>query len=956
MPDAAPRRTRHFLWLLTWAMVLSAGSAWAELTCVVPFSRAHRDSVSAIHRLPGGDALIGTTGGLFRYSAAASRTSTIGSLGRVGAMMGPVRGDWLVQTDSGLYRLDPATSQLTDFVIPAADPVQGVFGPVGGDLLVGISGSLLRYDVGTSTLSVIGGVATGEVYGAHELSGGVALIAAEKGLFRYDPSRPAALSGPLRWEGSGARPHLPVGGTIIGPISALGALSGGRFLIGNPAGLINYDPRTSQAEAITGDPPGAIRGAQVLSNGEVLIMTEIGLHRLDMESSRLSRFEGAIAGTVTVVQELQSGELLVGSALGVFRREPGTSRLMQVGGQTGPVTGIFALPDGSAMIGGQFGLFRYDPALSPATVVPHVPSRLERARPSADTLAITLALRHRCAAAAFIMPFQLRATGPNGVQTVPARVDLLSSAPEGTAHMAGDFVFDRAGEWQLALLQDDKVVGEPLRFSVGAPTLLERARTAWPSVAGGFAAIYAMAFAALLALSHRSTRAFRILTDSVWAKFLTWPFFLLRHVPCVQRWVLEPWFQEVRRGLRRDVPFLDPPAMGVKGQAELASTLLPRLKDQRRLWLQGRSGMGKSSVFAAWERAYFADPETLSAAAARLGFILIMAPVRHYAGLPMDPNRPEAWVVEVVRQRFERFGLGELDAALVRAMLRAGHIAIALDGMNEAERDPALMAFARQFPMVPLLVTSQTQAPEGWESWQLPRDVADLRSGLLKLWLGAERGELLDRRIQDEGLAESIVSGYDLVLVKDLAEHDPAGAVLPRDRTTLYRAMLNRVRDVAGEPLRPDPLRELAWNMVLKRRREISREDAAPLGAQALASLTREGVRVLRQVGSLWEFRHDQMRAFLAASWLAEDLPGAAAIQDVMTKSDVFTLARREQQDVWRFLSALLTEEGDLKALWLFAGDEPDRRGLLLAALQEEANRRGSTLVRTSRHQDRTEA
>ena len=54
--------------------------------------------------------------------------------------------------------------------------------------------------------------------------------------------------------------------------------------------------------------------------------------------------------------------------------------------------------------------------------------------------------------------------------------------------------------------------------------------------------------------------------------------------------------------------------------------------------------MGKSSVFAAWERAYFSaeDMPALKAAVRRHGFILITLPVRHYAALPVpDANRPD---------------------------------------------------------------------------------------------------------------------------------------------------------------------------------------------------------------------------------------------------------------------------------------------------------------------------
>jgi hypothetical protein len=105
------------------------------------------------------------------------------------------------------------------------------------------------------------------------------------------------------------------------------------------------------------------------------------------------------------------------------------------------------------------------------------------------------------------------------------------------------------------------------------------------------------------------SRAFPILNDAVWATLVTWPFLLLRHVPAVQRWVLEPWFREVRARTRLDARFVDPPVSSGGREPVLASSMLSRLRDQSRLWLQGRSGMGKISGFAAWERAYFASPD-----------------------------------------------------------------------------------------------------------------------------------------------------------------------------------------------------------------------------------------------------------------------------------------------------------------------------------------------------------
>ena len=211
--------------------------------------------------------------------------------------------------------------------------------------------------------------------------------------------------------------------------------------------------------------------------------------------------------------------------------------------------------------------------------------------------------------------------------------------------------FDHDGSYRLRVTAigryGDRSEPRNIDFQVTLPkpqTLWDRLLARWPAVLAAATGLYACGFIALLFLSRHRAWAFRALSDAAWAAWLTWPFFFLRHVPLVQRWVLEPWFQAMRRDALADVPFLDPPVSTGGGAPSEATALLRRLDKERRLWLHGRSGMGKSSVFAAWGRAYYAakDVTGLTAAVRRYGFILIMLPLRDYAGLPVaDSNRPE---------------------------------------------------------------------------------------------------------------------------------------------------------------------------------------------------------------------------------------------------------------------------------------------------------------------------
>ena len=526
--------------------------------------------------------------------------------------------------------------------------------------------------------------------------------------------------------------------------------------------------------------------------------------------------------------------------------------------------------------------------------------------------------------------------------------------------------FNHDGTYQLRVVAVDRYGNrsdpKDIKFKVTLPkpkTFWNNLVSAWHVILPALSGAYALAFITLFVLAQRRAWAFRVLSDTAWASWLAWPFLFLRHVALVQRWMLEPWFQAVRRNTPTDVPFLDPP-VSIAGLRSEGTALLRRLGGSRRVWLQGRSGMGKSSVFASWERAYFAaeDMLKLKAAVARYGFILITVQLRHYASLPVpDPNRPESWVLETVRRQLEQRGFITRDTGLIDAMLRTGLIALALDGTNEADRDLALANFATQFPQVRLLLTSQATprsfiGDEQWEVWELPAEISDLRDGLLSLWLGRKKGVALSRRIVGEGLSGTILSGYDLRLLADFAAADPEHAPLPADRVALYRAILVRASGPEGQPLRLEGLKQLAWTMVGQRRRRIIPSDENLLGAKTLEALAGEGVRIVRSIGAEHEFRHDQMRAFLAAMWLVEETPTLPALQKTAIDAGIFGLSRRDQEELWRFVAPLLTFDADLEALWHFANDDPVERAILLAALLAEADKRGVTLVRVVRRQE----
>ncbi|HFE4603846.1 TPA: hypothetical protein ACF26J_005690, partial [Klebsiella quasipneumoniae subsp. similipneumoniae] len=428
------------------------------------------------------------------------------------------------------------------------------------------------------------------------------------------------------------------------------------------------------------------------------------------------------------------------------------------------------------------------------------------------------------------------------------------------------------------------------------------------------------------------------------------PFFLLRHVPAVQCWVLEPWFQNVRRKLlaAEPSPFLDSLVQNNKREMLASSALLGELNSLKRVWLQGGIGMGKTAIFKAWARAYYCDPEntTLSNVVRQYGFLLVMVPVRDYAMIkPPDSAHPESWVVEVISRRFMQFGLPLGDVSLLTAMLRAGHIAIGLDGTNEADCKEAINSFERQFPQVKIIATSQSVVPENWSSWTLPKTIAKQRVELLTIWFrNSETGKALDKRLASESNVE-IVSGYDLRLLFELMESDPYGTPIPEGRIGLYCAILSRATRGDGEPLDLSPLRQLAVKMVIDKRRSFTFEEGDVLGDDVADILSKDSPKVIRKVHNKWEFRHDQMRAFLAACSLADDSPTMKILICRIEESKMFRLMRDDQEALWGFLAGVLSDT-DLRTLWIYAQNEPEERALLQSALQRIADKRKIQLSR----------
>jgi hypothetical protein len=403
---------------------------------------------------------------------------------------------------------------------------------------------------------------------------------------------------------------------------------------------------------------------------------------------------------------------------------------------------------------------------------------------------------------------------------------------------------------------------------------------------------------------------------------LIWPSLIVPHAWPVQRWALAPWFRTERAKAAPQNAFVEMPVRGPDGAELTAAALITRAETSRRVWLQGRSGMGKSTAVAAWCAAYFGDHKRLSKASRRFGFALVPVPATALALANRDDD-PETTIVRLAQAALEGSGT-TCDRVLLRAMLRRGRLALAIDGPNQAVRQ-ALAAFARTWPDARFLVASDQAGPTAFEAWRLPAKMgADTTQNLLQLWLGAYSGTRLTAQLDREDILAHLLTCYDVRLVADLVTDDP-GQVLPTDRIKLYRALFARAKAHNTKLQDLAPLKALAWTMTLEGRTEIKADELAWLEGSSREVLFAQGSRVLREIEpGAFAFDHDQLRFLLAAEHLVETRHGVGSLIATLETSPVWDCERGDQEELWRFLAAVLAPE-DVTALWRFSLDDPAR-------------------------------
>lgn len=349
--------------------------------------------------------------------------------------------------------------------------------------------------------------------------------------------------------------------------------------------------------------------------------------------------------------------------------------------------------------------------------------------------------------------------------------------------------------------------------------------------------------------------------------------------------------------------------------------------------------MGKSASKRFFERIYFSERSPFDAWR-KHHFVPVFVDARRYATLAWKPDDTSFWIHEVVRQELASYATDFNTSDLVQALLKTGTLAVIIYGANEAQKDSAMVLFANAHPSVRMLVFSQASGDKPFRTFRLPPDILQYTRDLLTLYLGATEGARTYEQIDTSGLMTELRSGYDLALLVGIVQSEGSILALPSNRLQLYDRIVTRAFSLAGlkEPARGE-LQELAWKMWREGRSAFPISD---LRDALLSPLSGNQIRLVtvRDAAS-FEFRHDQMRAYLAACWLISQ---RETLISRLSDKRIWEIDEQSQLDVWSFVVRMLDAQPRLQELWEFALVD-SARVMLGQSAQREARFRGWSLL-----------
>ncbi|WP_299919606.1 hypothetical protein [uncultured Roseobacter sp.] len=553
-------------------------------------------------------------------------------------------------------------------------------------------------------------------------------------------------------------------------------------------------------------------------------------------------------------------------------------------------------------------------------------SSFSHSQPPESGIKVEWILRDLCGPA---FPFEERMRIVSDGVILPTQVNRLGlSHPHGTGDFLVSSFIDASsygvGEVSVGLQYLGSTTGSDwatlpgslITASIGTDLgeyMLAQAKKLLPVLVIG----HALLFGVLVLRSRHHTRSWEILTDPVWGKLGVWFWLSIKYVPALQRWMLERWFMEVSSRTKVQ-PYLPIP-MEIRRTGEKAKSdeVIFAFGPGARIWIHGGPGMGKTSALDNLRTQYFGGKEysSLRSAYRQYGFQILFIRLRDFRNVPI-PTAPEEWLFEISARTFDSLNCRFYDEKLLKSVILSGNFILALDGANEVDDGGAIEQFSLRYPQVGLLVTSQTipfgRSNDVFEEWSLPDSMEEYATEFFELFLSPSVAKETLSNILSSGVAAELKSGHDLKVISDLIEAGTLPKNLPASRGQLYLCLLLRLRSLDGGEYDLEGLSHTAWEAFRLGRRDLSSDGEKEYNLlQPLVGQSNSLVRTLD--GERYEFRHDQMRAFLAARWLVEYEVNPIGLLE--KEEDVWRVPRSEQRMVWDFFAELTTANVGQEAL-----------------------------------------
>lgn len=889
------------------------------------YNHDHRRFTAAL-RGPHGQLILGTyeDGISFRNGSALDPIGPNNP--HIGAVVGlhiTPNGSLLIGAYNGLFlRSRGVVTQILDKK-SVASGAYWAFLDTSGGTLIGNPGGLFRFKNGSAQPLEHASQVSGGVEVLFQATDGTVLVGGNKGLFLFQAGDLAPLAN----------------GETTGEIDALYEVGAHEFLIGAGRGLFRLH-QNELIEMMSNNRTGRIwtfhkdRDDSILMGASYVFKIHPNYTVSDVDSGPVAQafFDFYDAG----------GETFAASWAGLFRLDGDQTAPVSSDENTGAIHGFNYEQDGPLIIA-ENGLFRLTQApWSQAHVTS--PTYTDISAGVGTTFKWTI--DHPCAFALNNYDVRVIPKAGSKIADVHDSRSAIGRRPTSfdvSATVTLTKLADESYKVQLWASDDTSSVGlgGPVSVRVGWD-FDDYAKYYGKIVAWALAILQAIVFVFLIVGARWSRLCWSLVTDPIWNKAGLWFYFALRHVPFLQRWIMSRWFDAIRQETRMQ-PYLPMTLTDERGAIGARTTDLLNLpRPWQRLWLQGNAGMGKTSLVLFLKAAFFADAnlDSLGKAFTRFRCIPIIIPLREFRHTAFDPARPEEWVPNAARLAVSSFGLRFDDQNLFRSIIGTGNYLLVLDGANEVEWNDEIELFARSASNIPLLVTSQFTGSDFFMNWKLPREIADDVKPLLCLLLEQVVGETVYGRIKNTPLLKALRSGYDVRLLADLVEDGGPSVVLPTDRLGLYRLILDSIRLPDDAPYPEEQLCQAAWHMWVAGERTL--EAGKQIAEELVRPLLSERQKVLRIIdGQRFEFRHDQMRAYLAGRWAAEHEVRPISLFE--SETAIWRLSRKEQDEVWSFFAEMLVAKNSHNAadVWKWATKDPDTvilQHALQQALEESGN------------------